>query len=551
MTVLQSDQLYRALAARDARFDGVFFVGVTSTRIYCRPVCTAPKPRPERCRYFVSAAAAERRGFRPCLRCRPELSPNVIPVAAIASVDAVARLATTAAARIAAGALDREGLDALAAGLCVSTRHLRRAVERELGASPVELAQTRRLLTAKQLLTETNLPVSRVALASGFRSVRRFNALFSARYRLSPSRLRRGADFAENGTGARTSLPSTIDGSAPVTVRLTLAFRPPFDWAEMLSYLSLRATPGMELVTAHDGGRYWRSVNLHGYQGFIAVGQPATRRRRQPDHDQAKKKTRVRTRPHTLELELSASLLPVLVPLLARLRRLFDLDAEPKAIAAHLSADPSLAPLVARRRGLRVPGAFDGFELALRTVLGQQVTVRGATTLAGRLALLGDEIAAASSHPGEAVLPTPLTRLPVTAGQLADAPISSLTGIGLPRARAECIVALARAVVRGELPELASDTPCGDPASFTRRFIDLPGIGAWTAEYVAMRALHWPDAFPHGDLGLRRAVGGGGMTPARLRAAAEPWRPWRAYAAQHLWASLGDAGDERTCGARE
>ncbi len=550
MPVLQDDQLYRALTARDARFDGVFFVGVTSTRIYCRPVCTAPKPRPERCRYFASAAAAERRGFRPCLRCRPELSPNVAPLATIASVDAVGRLARHAAGLIAAGALDREGLDKLAEGLCVSTRHLRRAVERELGATPVELAQTRRLLTAKQLLTETSLSVSRVALASGFRSVRRFNALFSARYRLSPSALRRDAGAAENGVGHRPPMSTTTDGIAPVTVRLTLAFRPPFDWADMLSYLSLRATPGVELVTSHDGGRYWRSVMLQGHQGFIAVAQPASRRsRKAPAQDRVSGKTSSRTRTDTLELELSASLLPVLVPLLARLRRLFDLDAEPQAIAGHLAEDPALEPLVARRPGLRVPGAFDGFELALRTVLGQQVSVRGATTLAGRLALLGDELASASSRLGGVVPPTPLTRLPVTAEQLADAHVSSLTGIGLPRARAECIVALARAVAGGELSELANDTPGGDPASFMRRFTELPGIGPWTAEYVVMRALRWPDAFPHGDLGLRKAMGG--LSPARLRAAAEPWRPWRAYAAQHLWASLGDVGDERSSGARE
>jgi AraC family transcriptional regulator of adaptative response / DNA-3-methyladenine glycosylase II len=232
-----------------------------------------------------------------------------------------------------------------------------------------------------------------------------------------------------------------------------------------------------------------------------------------------------------LRVELFAGLLPVLVPLLARLRRLFDLDADPRVVAEHLGGDPVLGPLVARRRGLRAAGAADGFELALRAVLGQQVTVRGATTLAGRLAQL-----LAEPLPGA---PPALAYLPISADRVAGASLASITGIGLPRARAECVLALSRAVVGGELPELASDGPAEDPAAFGKRLRDLPGIGAWTAEYVMMRALHWPDAFPEGDIALRKAMGG--LTPARLRAAAESWRPWRAYAAQHLWAGLGDA----------
>jgi AraC family transcriptional regulator of adaptative response / DNA-3-methyladenine glycosylase II len=232
-----------------------------------------------------------------------------------------------------------------------------------------------------------------------------------------------------------------------------------------------------------------------------------------------------------LLVELSATLLPVVVPLLARLRRLFDLDTDPRAIAEHLGGDSVLGPLVARRRGLRVPGAADGFELALRAVLGQQVTVRGATTLAGRLARL-----VAEPLPGA---PPAIACLPISAERLAGASLASVTGIGLPRARAECVLALARAVAGGELSELASDGPAEDPAAFGRRLRDLPGVGAWTAEYVVMRALHWPDAFPEGDIALRKAMGG--LTPARLRAAAEAWRPWRAYAAQHLWAGLADS----------
>jgi AraC family transcriptional regulator of adaptative response / DNA-3-methyladenine glycosylase II len=511
-------QLYRALAARDARFDGAFFVGVTSTRIYCRPVCTARTPRADRCRFYASAAAAERRGFRPCLRCRPELAPAAGPPGhdgGPASVDAVRRLARAAGARIAAGALDGGGgLDALAAALGVTARHLRRAVERELGASPVALAQTRRLLTAKQLLAETALPVTRVAAASGFQSVRRFNALFQARYRLAPTAVRRAtratAAGAEDGAG---------DGAA---VRLSLAYRPPYDWPAVRDYLAARATPGVEGVApgaagpnAAAGARYWRAVRVGAHRGVVAVGPGA--------------------RPHTLAVELSAGLLPAVVPLLARLRRLLDLDADPASVDAHLAADPALAGHVRRRPGLRVPGAVDGFELALRAVLGQQVSVRGATTLAGRLAaLVGEPLDDAAGAPAG------LTRHAVDAARLADAGAAAVAGVGLPRARAAAVVALARAAADGALPELTADggAPGAGPAAFVRRFTELPGVGPWTAAYVAMRALRWPDAFPDGDLALRRAAGG--LSPARLRLAAERWRPWRAYAAMHLWTGLGD-----------
>jgi AraC family transcriptional regulator, regulatory protein of adaptative response / DNA-3-methyladenine glycosylase II len=502
MLTLDDQQLYRALRARDPRFDGIFFVGVTSTRVYCRPVCTATTPRADRCRFFVSAAAAERRGFRPCLRCRPELAPgDSLP----SSVDAMERLARAAATRIAAGALDRGSIDDLAAELGVSARHVRRAVERELGATPVELAQTRRLLTAKQLLTETHLPLTRIALASGFRSVRRFNALFQSRYRLSPSHLRRKA------VTRVTSAPAD-------TVSLSLSYRPPYDWSTMLAYLAARATPGVEFVDMKNGS-YWKSVRLDEHQGWILVRHATPTRR-----------TRSTQRPNALKMQISAGLVPVFVPLLSRVRRLFDLDAEPSVIDAHLSTDPTLVALVARRPGLRVSGAIDGFDLALRAVLGQQVSVRGASTLAGRLASLAGE-------PLEATPNAPIERFPVRAERLAAMRPSHVSSIGLTKARAECLVALARATAAGSLPELASGH--GDPSSLMRRLEELPGIGPWTAQYVAMRALGWPDAFPESDLGLRKAMDG--ISAARLRAAAERWRPWRAYAAQHLWASLGDA----------
>lgn len=302
-------------------------------------------------------------------------------------------------------------------------------------------------------------------------------------------------------------------------ISLSLTYRPPFDWVSMRNYLAARATPGLEAITQEGGDRYWRSVQIDGHPGFFAVG------------------TAPGLPADTLRLDLSVSLQPVEVPLLARLGDLLDLDADPYAVAGHLSRDPALAPLVKRRPGLRVAGAVDRFDLALRAVLGQQVTVRGASTLAGRLVrLVGEPLADTPVlENGRAV---PITHLPVTAERLADASESSIAGIGLPRSRAACVAGLAKAAAAGDLPELAGDAPSGDSVTFIRRLTAIQGIGAWTAAYIAMRALHWPDAFPESDLGLCKAMGG--LSPARLRAAAEVWRPWRAYAAQHLWASLGD-----------
>ncbi|MGH7517912.1 MAG: AlkA N-terminal domain-containing protein [Gemmatimonadales bacterium] len=485
---LKPAEYYRALLARDARFDGIFFVGVTSTRIYCRPICRAPKPRPERCRYFNTAAAAERRGFRPCLRCRPELSPGSAPGV---SADAVRRLASAAAERIAAGAMDDVGVEGLAADLGVSARHLRRVVERELGASPMELAQTRRLLTAKRLLTDSPLPVTQVAFASGFGSLRRLNALFRERYRLSPAALRRAAQ-----TPARRRVRTEP------TLTLSLSYRPPYDWPAMLGWLAPRATPGVEIV-AH--GRYRRTVRIVEH-GILSVS--------------------AEPKASALRVELSASLVPAMVPLLTRLRRLFDLDADPAVVQEHLGADAWLESLVRRHPGLRVACAMDGFELALRAVLGQQVSVRGASTLAGRLAaLLGEPMASDADG---------LTRLAVTAERLADSTEAAVAGIGLPRNRARTVVALGRAAAAGGLDL----SPGADIERTRAELMKIPGVGEWTADYVLMRALRWPDAFPAGDLGLRKAAGG--ITAPELRRRAEAWRPWRSYAAAYLWQSLAD-----------
>jgi AraC family transcriptional regulator of adaptative response / DNA-3-methyladenine glycosylase II len=474
------DIRYRALCARDARFDGLFFVGVKSTGVYCRPVCTAKTPGRTRCRFFANAALAEQAGFRPCLRCRPELAPGHAPV------DNASAVARAAAARIEAGALNDGGnLEDLAISLGLSSRQVRRAVRQQFGVSPVALAQTNRLLLAKRLIAETRLPLVQVAFAAGFDSVRRFNALFRSHYRLTPGTLRRSSQHA----------------AAADCLRLVLAYRPPFDWEALVRFLAARAIPGVEFVSS---GVYRRTVGIGEHRGWLSVSPVADR--------------------SLLAVELSTELAPALSSILVRLRNLFDLDARPDVIAHHLALDPLLAPQVNRHPGLRVPGAFDGFELALRAVLGQQVSVRGASTLAGRFAQRFGE---ASETPF-----TELNRLTPTAEAVSSAGKDEVANLGLPQARARALHNLAGLVARRELDL----QPGSDPTAAIARLIEIPGIGPWTAEYIAMRALRWPDAFPRGDLGLLKASRK--KSPQALAAAAERWRPWRAYAAMHLWESL-------------
>ncbi len=478
---LDSELCYRSLNARDSRFDGQFFVGVTSTGIYCRPICPTRVPRRDNCLFFANAASAEREGFRPCLRCRPELAPGKAPV------DAVGRVAAAAVARIEAGALNDAGFDALASEMGLSGRQLRRSIEREYGVAPVELAQTRRLLLAKQLLTETQIKIAEVAFASGFSSLRRFNHLFRTRYRLSPTDLRRNKLLSASGD----------------TITLRLAYRPPLDWTALLGFLVGRGAAGVE---AADGERYLRVVRIGEYAGWIAAA---------PIEGEA-----------ALRVEVAITLLPVLTPLLARLRRLFDLDANPQAIAEHLSGDPRLSASLSRRPGLRVPGAFDGFELALRAVLGQQISVKAATTVFGRFAR-------AYGEPMQTPFPGLMHSGP-SAALIAAASLEEVAALGLPRARALTVRSLARAVSNG----VVRLEPGVNPERTVAALKELPGIGDWTAQYVAMRALRDPDAFPASDLGIYRALGV--SKPRDALAAAERWRPWRAYAVLHLW--LGHAG---------
>jgi AraC family transcriptional regulator of adaptative response / DNA-3-methyladenine glycosylase II len=478
-----ADVCYRALRSRDARFDGRLFVGVASTGVYCRPVCPARTPLLRNCRFFPSAAAAAHEGFRPCRRCRPEAAPG--SPAWLGTSAAVTR----ALRLVAEGALDRGSVDELAARVGAGGRHLRRLFEEHLGASPLAVAQTRRVHFAKKLLDETALPITEIAHASGFASLRRFNDAMKRAFGASPRELRRRR--APRGE------------AAPLVLRL--AARPPFDGRAVLRYLALRELPGVEEV---DGGTYRRSVALGGEGGVIAVRlDPAF---------------------CGVLLELPARLVPEAARIAGRVRRLFDLDADPAPILAQLRRDPALAARLRRRAGLRVPGAWSGFELAVRAVLGQQVTVAGARTLAGRLA---------AAHGRKLEVPEGgIAYAFPEAEAVADADLSSL---GVPRARAEALRALARAVASGGL-DLAGGEP---PETVRRALLALPGVGPWTAEYVALRALGEPDAFPASDLGLRRALVPGGplLTTGALERRSKDWQPWRAYAAVLLWSTDGDA----------
>jgi AraC family transcriptional regulator of adaptative response / DNA-3-methyladenine glycosylase II len=486
---LDPDACYRAVTARDARFDGLFFVCVKTTGIYCRPVCRARTPGRDRCLFVRTAAEAEHAGFRACFRCRPELAPGAAPL------DAVPRLVAATVARIDAGGLADGNLADLARELGVSDRHLRRAVRAELGVSPVELAQSRRLALARQLLAETALPVTEVAFAAGFRSLRRFNAVFRARCGRAPSQVR----------------SHVRRGHASDTLTLTLSYRPPYDWEAMLGYLAARAVPGVEQVD-RAAAVYRRTVRMGAHRGWLAVA-PASGGG--SGHG------------HALRAEISLSLCRALVPLTARLRRLFDLDAHPGAIAAHLGADPRLAAHVEARPGLRVPGAFDGFEAAVRAIVGQQVSVAAATTLAGRLAsALGEP--ARTPHAA-------LARFSARPADVAVASEQELAALGLPLRRARTLRAVAQAVRAREL----SFEPGAEPERLIEQLIAMAGIGPWTAHTLAMRALGWPDAFPESDLGLLKALGV--ASGRQARALAEPWRPWRAYGATHLWTAGGAA----------
>ncbi len=477
-----SHDYYRALAAKDARFDGVFFAGITTTGIYCRPICRVKTPRQSSCVFFSSQAAAEAAGFRPCLRCRPELAPY----------DLQQNLAHAIWHKIAAGALNESGVENFAKQVGLSSRQLRRVILQEFGVSPIELAQTQRLLFAKKLIQETQLSMTEIAFAAGFGSVRRFNALFETRYKMTPASIR------------RVESPTQTDQG----IALRLAYRPPYAWKSLLGYLHGRAMAGLEQVDLQKG-LYRRSVQIEGKQGWIQVSHL-------PERQQ-------------ILLEIAPSLSKVLLPLLAKVRQQFDVEANPVAIAAHLQSDPLLAQQMMRTPGLRVPGSFDAFELAIRAILGQQVSVAGATTVSGRLVQKFGTPAITPWNEVAYHFPSP--------EQLAQQSIETIATIGVPRTRAATIHAFSVFTAEGGL----QIPPSFSLNDVVLRLKALPGIGEWTAQYIAMRALRFSNAFPAGDLGLQKAVSLDAdtrCTEKQLLARAEAWSPWRSYAALLLWQSL-------------
>jgi AraC family transcriptional regulator of adaptative response / DNA-3-methyladenine glycosylase II len=480
---LDHEACYRAISLRDARFDGRLFTGVKTTGIYCRPVCPARTPRSENVIFYPTAAAAQEAGFRPCLRCRPETAPDL--GAWRGSSNTVSR----ALSLIELGALDEADVDALATRLGVGERQLRRLFRQHLGASPVAVAQTRRVLLAKQLIHETRLPMAEIAFASGFGSIRRFNETFRALFDRPPGDLRRSGQ-ADVSAGPRGE------------VRLALRYQPPYDWAAMIGFLAARAIAGIEHV---EGDRWSRTIEIGGGEGTVSV-------RPLPDAP-------------ALQATICFPSLTALPVIIARLRRVFDLAADPLAIGSHLARDPALAPLIAARPGLRVPGAWDGFELAIRAVLGQQITVSGARVLAGRMVAAHGKPLAEPAGPLTHLFPAPQA--------IASANLASL---GMPGARATALSAVASALIAD--PDLFGTRRSLDEAIETLR--GIRGIGDWTANYIALRQLREPDAFPAADIGLMRALAdetGRRPTARELTERAESWRPWRAYAAQHLWAA--------------
>ncbi len=487
---LHDDAAYLALKTHDARFDGRLFVGVTSTGIYCRPVCKVRTPRRENCRFFELAAQAEAAGFRPCLRCRPELAPQSQPW----SIQDASSILAHQAARLLdepdAWSDEPASVAALAARLGVSDRHLRRIFETQFGVSPLQYLQTRRLLTAKQLLADTALPVSQIALCSGFASVRRFNAAFVEHYGLSPAKLRRaGAEHSAEGTQVR------------------LGYRPPYDITAMLGFFSRRFIAGIEHVDL-EAAQLARTLRVRAdgreHTGWIAM-----------HFDEARTQ---------VVLRVSDGLRDVLPLVIRRVRVTLDLDADPQAIHTVLEAD------FPESEGLRVPGSLDGYELAIRAVLGQQITVAAARTLAQRVVDRFGTALPESSAPPQGSPLAALTKIFPAPEALAVAEGDALGSLGIVRQRQAAIVSIARAVAEGRL-QLHPGVNVQDTIELLKT---LPGIGDWTAHYIAMRALRWPDAFPAGDIALQKALDVSTARAAEEASAA--WQPWRSYAVLRAWA---------------
>ena len=478
---------YIALKSHDSRFDGRFFVGISSTGIYCRPVCRVRTPLEKNCTFYPSAAAAEVAGYRPCMKCRPELAPGH------ASVDATAGLARKAAKIIEENRLIESDMSELAAILGITDRHLRRVFATEFGVAPVQYLQTCRLLLAKNLLTDTNISITRIALSAGFGSIRRFNALFKTKYKLTPG------DFRRQGSVALKNDHENIT--------LRLGYRPPYQWERQIDFLAGRAIHGVESVR---DGTYRRTVALR-YGNDIRRGWISVKNI---------------TEKNILAVTLPHSLLPALPKVLTSIRHLFDLDCDPTEIDRTLAIMNEYTPGL-YISGTRLPGCFDPFEMSVRAVLGQQITVRAAGTLAARLTTAFGTTVETPFEELSTTFPSP-EKICSIGSRIEDL----LGPLGITSARARAIFALAEGISKGELNLSFS----ADPETEIRKLLAFSGIGPWTAQYIAMRTFGWPDAFPHTDYGVRKVLKG--LSERKILQCAEAWRPWRAYATINIWNSL-------------
>ena len=487
MQIAENRSCYAAFKAKDVRFDGRLFVGVSSTGIYCRPVCRAKLPREENCTFYETAAAAEQAGYRPCLLCRPELAPGLAPV------DATSMLVHRAARLLEENCSSGQSLAEYARRLGCSERHLRRAFAAEFKVPPVQYLQTCRLLLAKNLLTDTDLSVTDVAMGAGFGSLRRFNDLFRKQYRLSPTALRQQKSETHRNASS---------------VTLMLGYRPPYPWRQMITFLAGRAIPGVETV---NDDTYLRTVHYVDEErkpvhGWLRVGHRADK--------------------NALAVTVSPALLPVLPYLLSRVRNLFDLYCYPDVIDETLSVMNEITPGLFVS-GTRLPGCFETFELMVRAILGQQITVKAASTLAGRVAESFGAPVATGIEGLTHVFPSAHT-IAALNGDI----VGHLGPLGIIRTKANTILCLAQMLVEGEV----DFTLCARPETEIKKLMSVPGIGVWTAQYIAMRAMGWPDAFPHTDYGVKKALAP--RSEKEILQMAEAWRPWRGYATISLWNSL-------------
>lgn len=484
---INDNGLYAAFKAKDARFDGRFFVGISSTGIYCRPVCKARQPKPENCTFYSTAAEAEQAGYRPCLLCRPELAPGT------SITDAIANLVYRAARMLEKNCASGQSLDELAGRLGCTDRHLRRVFTAEYNVSPVQYLQTCRLLLAKNLLTDTNLPVLEVAMAAGFGSLRRFNDLFKKHYGLAPTALRKKMSQEKKRNG---------------NITLSLGYRPPYHWEEMLSFLAERAITGIEVVKNNE---YMRTVCLDNAEGktllgWVCVGHKPTK--------------------NALAVTVSETLLPVLPQVLARIRHLFDLYCDPDAVYEVLQTMNDIRPGLCKL-GTRVPGCFNVFEMAVRAVLGQQITVKAASTLAARIVEKYGTSIQTDIDGLTHVFPSPQNVL-----DMGENITENFGVLGVTSARSNTIYELAKILSQGDI----DFDLCTQPEEEIKKLMRIRGIGSWTAQYIAMRAMEWPDAFLETDVGVKKALHP--YTAKEMLDIAEVWRPWRSYATVNLWNAL-------------